>query len=279
MNEAGIDRLCVTLEYFIHRFCTPQWEIAEMDIDFVDITYVVAGEAEYTVDDVRYRVSAGDLLCIPKWSHRSAVSFPGRLMECYCVNGQVFDPEAGDIAPPLPLVSHIGLRQDIIALYRDLNAAWLLRDPGTSLRVRALYMMILQRYLQLILYKDVGLSYDTRIKKALRYMIDHYAEPLTAQGIAGMLGLSGLYFGSFFKRETGLSFRQYLTSIRLNHAEDMLGSGEYNVNEVAAACGFSDVFYFSRVFKEHRGVAPSRMLHTKKRQPEKGETRQRQQTT
>ena len=269
MKEAGIDRLCVTLEYFIHRICTPQWEIAEMHIDFVDITYVVAGEAEYTVDDVRYRVSAGDLLCIPKWSKRSAVSFPDRLMECYSVNGQIFDPEAGDTAPPLPLVTHIGPRQDIIALYRDLNAAWLLRAPGAGLRVRALYMMILQRYFQLILYKDVGLSYDTRIQKALRYITDRYAESLTAQGIAEMLGLSGLYFGSFFKRETGLSFRQYLTSIRLNHAEDMLASGEYNVNEVAAACGFSDVFYFSRVYKEHRGVAPSRMLNMKKRPRER----------
>ena len=236
-----------------------------MTIDFVDITYVVAGEAEYMIDHAPHRVSAGDLICIPKWAHRSAISFPERPMECYCVNGQVFEPGIGDAVLPLPLVSHIGLHQDIIDLFRDLNAAWLLRDPCGGLQVRALYMMILYRFCQIILYKDVGIAYDARVQKALRHMLDHYGDPLTVQAMAKMLGLSTLYFGSLFKRETGFSFRQYLSSIRLNHAEDMLGSGEYNVNEVAIACGFSDVFYFSRVFKENRGIAPSRVLRARKR--------------
>jgi len=265
VNGKNLGRICVELEYCIHRFCTPQWEIEEMTIDFVDITYVVAGEAEYMIDHAPHRVSAGDLICIPKWAHRSAISFPERPMECYCVNGQVFEPGIGDAVLPLPLVSHIGLHQDIIDLFRDLNAAWLLRDPCGGLQVRALYMMILYRFCQIILYKDVGIAYDARVQKALRHMLDHYGDPLTVQAMAKMLGLSTLYFGSLFKRETGFSFRQYLSSIRLNHAEDMLGSGEYNVNEVAIACGFSDVFYFSRVFKENRGIAPSRVLRARKR--------------
>jgi AraC-like DNA-binding protein len=37
----------------------------------------------------------------------------------------------------------------------------------------------------------------------------------------------------------------------------MLRSGEYNVTEVSGACGFNDVFYFSKAFKQSRGVAPS----------------------
>jgi AraC-like DNA-binding protein len=40
----------------------------------------------------------------------------------------------------------------------------------------------------------------------------------------------------------------------------MLLSGEYNVNDVALACGFSDAFYFSKVFKANKGVSPSSII-------------------
>ncbi|MFA9380594.1 MAG: helix-turn-helix domain-containing protein [Acetanaerobacterium sp.] len=256
------DDIVAEVGYYNHRSCTPTWETEEDRINFVDITYIMKGQAEYKVDSKKYIVSAGDLLCIPKGSIRSAISSPDDLMECYCVNGKVHDLNGGEIKLPFPVVCHIGLQQDIISLYRDMNAEWLLRDPGYNMKVRAIYLMILQRFFQLIIYKNDSSTVDKRIKRVLRYIIDHYAEPLTVQGMADFTGLSAMYFGNFFRKETGMSFRQYLTSIRLNHAEDMLHSGEYNVNEVSVACGFSDIFYFSKVFKESRGISPSKLIRS-----------------
>ncbi len=53
-----------------------------------------------------------------------------------------------------------------------------------------------------------------------------------------------------------MTFKQYLISLRLNYAENMLKSGEYSVSEVALQCGFSDIFYFSKLFKEKKGFRP-----------------------
>jgi YesN/AraC family two-component response regulator len=94
----------------------------------------------------------------------------------------------------------------------------------------------------------------------LQHVLDHYYEPLSVKEMAKMTNLSPLYFGTLFKQETGLTFRQYLTNIRINQAENLLSSGMYNVSEAAAECGFSDVFYFSKVFKEHRGISPSEVI-------------------
>lgn len=91
-------------------------------------------------------------------------------------------------------------------------------------------------------------------------MSNHYKEPLTVQRMASMFNLSDMYFGNLFKQETGMSFRNFLTLIRINRAEEMLYSGEYKIHEIADACGFTDVFYFSRVFKKHRGLSPSDAL-------------------
>ena len=262
MDSVQLDKIVVSVDYYNHRLCTPSWEIEDTTTDFVDVTYVVKGSAEYWIDGQHYSVTAGDLLCIPIGSRRSAVSDPQLLMECYSINGKVFDMHHGAIPMPLPLIVSIGVHHDIIALYQELGATWLLRDPGYILRARGIYLMILQRYFQLTVYGQSNGVYDKRIKKTLQYIIKHYDEPLTAEGMAEMVGLSSLYFGTFFKQETGQTFRQYLTAIRLNHAEDMLYSGEYNVNEVAIACGFSGSFYFSKVFKENRGVNPSVLLRS-----------------
>lgn len=264
MDNEFLDNIMVTIEYFNHRICTPAWSIGDTIISFVDITYVVNGQAEYTINGSKYIVSSGDLICIPSGSQRSAVSCPEALMECYSINGIVRDINGKNFTLPLPLIYNIGLHKDIIALYNDLSSVWRLRDPGYQLKARALYMMILQRYFQLIVYhKDTSII-DKRIKKVLHYMSNHYNEPITVRQMAASIHLSDMYFGNLFKQETGMSFRKFLTMIRMNRAEDMLYSGEYKISEIADACGFSDVFYFSKIFKESRGYAPSTALQSKK---------------
>lgn len=57
-----------------------------------------------------------------------------------------------------------------------------------------------------------------------------------------------------------VSFNQKLMEICLDFAKNMLCSGEYNVSQVAAQCGFSDIYYFSKVFKKEIGVNPSILI-------------------
>lgn len=252
-----LDNIVVTVDYYNHRKCTPGWEIEEFVTDFVDITYVVNGKAEYIINGTNYTVSSGDLLCIPYDSKRSAISNPDSLMECYSINGQIRNIDGEDITLPLPLICNIGLHTDILSLYSSLNTVWNLKDPGYKLRARGLFLMILQRFFQIIIYQKDTSIMDARIKKVLQHMSNHYHKPLTVQQMADMVNLSKMYFGNLFKQETGMTFRTFLTLIRMNKAEEMLYSGEYKIHEVAYACGFSDVFYFSRIFKKHRGIAPS----------------------
>lgn len=257
MDYKLLNNIVVTVDYYNHRICTANWEIEEVVMDFVDITYIISGQAEYIINGIKYTVSAGDLLCIPHGSTRSATSSPGALMECYSINGKIRNIDGEDINIPLPLICNIGLHKDIIDLYSKLNTVWTLKDPGYILRARGLYLMILQRYFQVIIFQKDTSIVDTRIKKVLHYMSNNYKEPLTVQKMAAMTNLSDMYFGTLFKKETGMSFRKFLTLVRMNRAEEMLYSGEYKIHEVADACGFSDVFYFSRTFKKHRGVSPS----------------------
>lgn len=264
MAEYDFNDIVVDIHYYNHRICTPDWEIIPRVTPFINFTYVVSGQGEYIVNGTRHTVHGGDLICVQKGYNESASVNSEDLMDCYCVNAYVTDLLGNDTPLPFQVVTPIGIHMDIIALFQELTAAWLLRDPCYKLKARAIFMLILTRCYQLVFRHDYQSNMNKRIKMVLQYVIDHYAEPITAEDMAKMTRLSTLYFGTLFKKETGQTFRQYLTSIRLNQAENMLCSGMYNVSEVAVECGFSDVFYFSKVFKEHRGVAPSEILKSEK---------------
>lgn len=260
MDYSDYENLIPDMNYFIHRKPTPDWKIDRDIIGFIDITYVVNGSAQYQIEQKKYNVSAGDLICIPKGTLRSAVSSPDNLMECYAANFQLRSLFGEEVEPPFPILCKIGHHPDIVSLYNELNYEWLRRELGHLMKTRAIFMLILQRFMELIVYQNDSGTMDKRIKKAIRYITQHFNEPLTIQSVAELSGLNHVYFGALFKQSTGMTFRQYLTSIRLNQAENMLKSGEYNVNEAAQHCGFSDIFYFSKVFKSTKGQCPSKVL-------------------
>ena len=260
MNHDDFNNAIPILEYFNHRNNTPAWRIEPAQTDFVDLTYITGGRAEYVIDGELYHASAGDLLCIPPGSLRSATSIDPAHFCGFAANFFMRQPNGGDIAVPLPLHASIGIHDDIIALYKKINEEWLRRSPGYVMRARAFFMIILQRYMAMLVYEVDTYNYDPRVKTAIRYIVDHFADPLQITDVAHVVALNPVYFGALFKKETQMAFRDYLNMIRLNQAEDMLRTGEWNVTEVSLRCGFGDVFYFSRLYKKHKGVPPSKVM-------------------
>ncbi|MGO4372932.1 helix-turn-helix transcriptional regulator, partial [Paenibacillus sp. MCAF20] len=60
-----------------------------------------------------------------------------------------------------------------------------------------------------------------------------------------------------FKELSGKTVTEYVTATRLNQADHLLRHTSLTVSEIAAATGFSDIYYFSRTFKRNKKVSPS----------------------
>ena len=74
---------------------------------------------------------------------------------------------------------------------------------------------------------------------------------------AEKLGISFDYMRHCFKEETGMTPLEYLTQIRIEQAKNhLMNSFIYSISEIAGICGFSDQYYFSKVFKKTTGVSP-----------------------
>lgn len=94
------------------------------------------------------------------------------------------------------------------------------------------------------------------IKFCKQYIQEHYKEQITLDQIARELFLNPVYLGALFKSKTGTSFTNWLLSVRIDHAKELLKSTRFSIYEVAEQVGYSDAKHFSRLFQKHEGIKP-----------------------
>jgi transcriptional regulator GlxA family with amidase domain len=96
-----------------------------------------------------------------------------------------------------------------------------------------------------------------KVDRSIAYMAAHLNEPLQVSTLAALVNVSPSHFFALFKQHTGCPPMDYFTRLRMRHAGELLFSTSASVKEVAAALGYDDPFYFSRVFKSVHNVSPS----------------------
>lgn len=240
---------------FVDRKCFADWSIAQAKIDFHDLTFVVSGKACYYINGKKHIVEAGDLLYIPEGCSREAYTFEESPMHCYPFNFYWAAPY-NHVQLPFEHVMKKMITKEILDHIRDFKQVWMNRGPFYTFQARALFELILHRLLSShhMLAMD---TIDPRIKKATYYITEYYYEEITVKSLAEQANLNPIYFGKLFREATGSTCKEYVNRIRINNAEMMLSSGDFNVSETAERCGFHDISYFSNLFKQIKGYSPS----------------------
>ncbi len=104
----------------------------------------------------------------------------------------------------------------------------------------------------------VKVAVTRQIYKAITFINQNYEQNISASDCAAHVNMSYSYFSRSFKNVTKKSFKQYLTEIRINHAEKELTLTDKSVTDICFSCGFSDVSYFIAQYKAVRGKTPHR---------------------
>jgi AraC-like DNA-binding protein len=94
------------------------------------------------------------------------------------------------------------------------------------------------------------------LELAFQHIHSRFKSPLTLGQIAEKAGMSVSSFVRSFKKKTGLTFVDYVNSLRLSHAGLLLKEGRLSLLEIALSCGFNSQSHFNRVFKKIYGVTP-----------------------
>ena len=94
------------------------------------------------------------------------------------------------------------------------------------------------------------------IRLAVEYINAHYAEQLSLEQVAVQVCLNPDYFSRTFKAETGQTFVNYLTDVRLQHSVRLLENTALQVQVIAQQVGYYNASYFSTTFKKKYGMSP-----------------------
>lgn len=104
-----------------------------------------------------------------------------------------------------------------------------------------------------------------RLAKARYAIIKNPEKEHTVESLAKLCGYSPGRFSHLYRDTYGITPMQSVINKRINMAKSLLEYGGLLVSDVAAACGFANIYYFSKCFKEKTGVAPSEYKKTQRR--------------
>lgn len=96
------------------------------------------------------------------------------------------------------------------------------------------------------------------IKMILQEMKKNYAEKITLTYLSEKYGISRSHLSGLIKEELHLSFSDYIASKRIQKAKELLADKSLSIEEIAEQVGYSDYFYFTKVFKKNCGISPSK---------------------
>lgn len=106
--------------------------------------------------------------------------------------------------------------------------------------------------------KSIQKRYSGLIEKAKEFIHLKYSRSdLTLNKVASKVNLSPNYFSSLFNQETGMTFIEYLTDIRMNSAKEYLRCSSKKITEIGFLVGYLDSHYFSYIFKKTQNCTPS----------------------
>ena len=96
--------------------------------------------------------------------------------------------------------------------------------------------------------------YSAVIKRALNIIKEEYQKNLSLQEVADTLKISEPYLSKTFKEEVGVSFKEYLTDMKMRKAKELMDHSDMTLKEIASCVGYNDYKQFNVIFKKQFGM-------------------------
>lgn len=164
--------------------------------------------------------------------------------------------------------------EDICSIVQQLF--FTLRDQGAGYQLKSFGIM----YYLLGLFEDKAMfeqpneaggdavSRIMKMRMALSYIHRNYKQHISLSEIAELLDLQPPSVVKLFKELINKKPLEYINSYRINCAQEMLKEGRNSVTAVALECGFTDVSYFTKVFKKYTDQTPRQFITKTRENPD-----------
>ena len=252
--------------------------------DFVEIAYILDGEATETINDLTYVVRRGDMLFI---NYKSTHSFVPRGKFTYmnlCISPEVIARRLIHHSNAFEVLSLSAFEEllsggggNVIHFSgKELHTIECILEEMRNEYENALpdRATVLQSYLEILITKLIRKLYpsfahsdknEEMWQNLLLYIHENLDKKLSLVDLAKKCFYNPSYFSRVFKERFGITLADYLQKERTEYAAKLLLSTEYTTDHIATVCGYGDKSSLYRAFRKEYGVTPSEFRSQKKR--------------
>ncbi len=227
-----------------------KWDVEHSFVparSYAALSFRVYGDGVLSAGEQTVRTAKGNLLFVPQGVDYSATYSETEIYVIHFVCPDGMFTEIENVALQNP--------DAVLPLFRRALTAWQSKRIGYRMEILALLFEILVIARRQLAH---GGTENRAFERAVAILQTEYTDPgLSLSDVCARAGLSDSYFRRQCKQQLSMTPVQYLTELRLTHAEHLLRFPSYSIEWVAQQSGFSDSKYFARVVRRVRGCAPS----------------------
>lgn len=221
------------------------------------LIYCTEGKGIIEVEDQIYRLEKSDAFCIPRNVRHKYYADEKEPWSILWVHFK------GDNTNYFPLeerkIVHINSRHSDNRMMVLFNLLFRVLERNYTIGNFIYISQVLSLILSEIYFRekvDESSVQDRHVTMVIRYMCQHLRENLTLEEISEEVQLSKSYLNAVFKAQTGKSPVEFFIHLKMQEACKLLKSTDYYIYEVSSELGYTDQYYFSRIFKKVVGVSP-----------------------
>ena len=262
------DRAQVMLEedFEAHHNRDPYFRTIEFHAhDFLELYLFLDGSVTYYIEDQVYDLCPGDLLIIPPGRmHRPVIANERAAYERMVLWVELdyiarIDSAAGELQAALRGIGANGyrvpLRGDDLIFAASLFRRIVKMERGGVFTSSAIRLYLKDAFEAYSLVEKEARGETAVIPQVIRYLTEHFREPLRLDDLAARFFISKSYLNRHFKAYTNATVYAYLMALRITHARRMLREGATAAG-AGRECGFSDYSTFYKAFKAQTGITP-----------------------
>lgn len=219
----------------------------------IEWIYVISGSVSVTCGSREYTVSSGEsVLFMPNVVH-SFLSAQKSEWIYLCFSPELVPAFMKQTESLKPQSSHYRTDAVIAPLLISLKD----HPKSSKLKVKGLLYLLCADFFEKTVWKKRQKSDTSLLNKLIMYIQEHFTEEITLFTLSKEFGYDYHYLSRYLKNNLHMTFSEYLSAYRVNHACFLLRERNFTITETARLSGYSCIRSFNKAFKAATGMTPS----------------------
>ena len=237
----------------------------------MELAYVVQGRCEIKIGNKTRIYAPGDLAVIHSGEVHAISDVEESIIYICTFDSQILYQFCSDVKYicnyiSADMLAHAGIQEEILKCFEGMFQENSKQDDWSGIlllsNILRLYGLLVRHFEWEPDEQPKNIAKLQRFQETLHYIEENYADNITLEDVAKTINYNPTYVSTLFVAYTGLNFKSYLDSFRINQAVKLMKSNDMTIADISAQCGFANIRTFNNVFRKITGMTPSQLRKT-----------------